>query len=101
MKLVIILGHKDFEDKLFHAIKESRIPMYSKFDILGHVVADKKDLLAWYDSEVDADYSTALFTFIKDSETSQKLMEEIRLLNRSSAIKRPFHAYQMDVDQFV
>lgn len=99
MKLIIILGIEDLQDKLYNALKEVRLQAFSKMDILGHVVDEKADLAKWFANELDAMYSVAVFTFINNEETAEKLMEQIRMLNRSSSVNYPFHAYQIDVEK--
>lgn len=101
MKLIIILGIEDLQDKLYNVLKEVRLQVFSKVDILGHVMDKNADLAKWFDKKNDTMYSTAVFTFIDDEVGAEKLLEQIRMLNRSSSINYPFHAYQIDVEKMI
>lgn len=102
MKIVVIMGREEFQDKLFHILKEMRINAFSKFDVMGHRVADADNLSQWYDTAEEADYSKVVFTLLPGADKATDLLKEIRMLNESSVVEsKPFRACVIDVEQFV
>lgn len=100
MKLVVILGIEEYNDSLKEIFQKSEIPIYSQADIKGFKSQNSRENLSWFSNKNIAIYSNMTFAFIEENQT-EKLMQYISEFNEKGKISNPFHAFQMNVEQFI
>lgn len=101
MKLIIVLGMVEHENKIAKMFKESNIPIYSKVDIEGVKSGQKQvDLSNWFGSGVDADLSIMFFAFIANG-NADALYQKVEEFNANENRISPLHAFQVPVEKFI
>jgi hypothetical protein len=101
MKLIIVLGIKEFQEELNTVFKELMIPIFSKVDIEGFKTEDNTvDISNWFGQDENSDFSVMFFAFVPENKANM-LMKVIEGLNLSKKRTRSFHAFQMPVEKFV
>ncbi|MDA0196323.1 MAG: hypothetical protein O2951_14985 [Bacteroidetes bacterium] len=101
MKVIVVLGIKEYQEELVGALKKIRVPVFSKIEIQGiHNENLPVDAANWFGGTKGGDSSVMFFALVSDYEAGA-IMDNIEKLNTGKNDIRPFHAFQMPVERFV
>jgi len=101
MKLIAVLGLKDFQQELKEALKKVEVPLFSRIDIHGvREIGGQPDMSNWFGSSTGSESSVAFFAFVPEKE-AEEILKVIKQLNEQREGVNPFHAFQLSVDKYV
>ena len=102
MKIVAVLGLKDYEEQLKKLFNDIKIPVFSEIDIKGFRISDDQDSAVnnWFGHPEKSMVSVLHFVFLESTQ-AERVLKAIEEFNALSDIERPVHAYMLDVDKMV
>ena len=99
----MILSIAEYADEVRKMMTSNNVPVYSETEMHGfHTKHHKPDMRSWFSQGDHGVYSTLFFSF-QDSETVQRILDEVKQQNEACSSERtnPFHAYVLDVEKHV
>ena len=99
--MVMVLGIKEYQEKLAKFFKDIQISIYSEIDIKGFKAENSlSDSNNWFASDMEPDFSMLAFAFVSE-QGANAILKGIKNLNEQDDCNCPFHVFQMPVEKFV
>ena len=101
MKLLMITSIKEFENDICKLFKNSKIEVYSTYDIQGNKLQKPINIQDnWFSSHRDTFDSKMFFTFTSE-ELIDDLLNEVKTYNEKKASNNPVKAIVMNIEKHI
>jgi len=103
MKIVAVLGLKEYEQELKKLFKNVKIPVFSEIDIRGFRMSDDQNRSGsnWFAHPAEHSMFSVLHFVFLEAKEAERILAAIEEFNNSSKIERTVHAYMLDVEKMV
>ncbi len=99
MKLIVVMGIEEHQEKLRHIFRDHKVPVHSEIPIQGFTHQDAFDEAGnWFAVHHPAIDSQLFFAFVEDGRADE-LMNGIRAYCADEKLPNRIRAFQMNVEQ--
>ncbi len=101
MKLLMITSIKEFENDICKLFKNSKIEVYSTYDIQGNKLQEPINIQDnWFSSHRDTFDSKMFLTFTSE-ELINDLLKEVETYNKEKASNNPVKAIVINIEKHI